>query len=74
MYDFHYKDVTASTPEGENIELGKGVIDIVAVLQTLLQLKYEQQVALEYEIHPEDPLPGMKECFGYTRGVLAVIS
>jgi sugar phosphate isomerase/epimerase len=72
--DFHLKDVTAATPEGENIELGKGIIDIVGVLKTLLELEYQQHVALEYEIHPEDPLPGMRECFGYTRGVLAVIS
>jgi inosose dehydratase len=74
IYDFHLKDVTAATPEGENIELGKGVINIVAVLRTLLEMKYQQQVALEYEIYPEDPLPGMRECFGYARGVLAVIN
>ncbi len=73
IYDMHLKDVTAASPNGENIELGKGVIDIVGVLRTLLKMGYPYHLALEYEINPEDPLPGMKECFGYVRGALAAI-
>jgi sugar phosphate isomerase/epimerase len=67
------KDVTEPTPQGKPIEVGRGVIDIVAVLQTLLKIKYSGQVALEYEAKGDAPLPGMTESFGYQRGVLAVI-
>lgn len=28
-------------------------------------------VNVEYEIDPEDPLPGMKQSFAYMRGVIA---
>jgi len=73
LYDFHMKDVTEPTPQGKAIEVGRGVIDIVAVLQNLLKIKYSGQVALEYEAKGDAPLPGMTESLGYQRGVLAVI-
>ena len=73
LYDLHFKDVTAAAPSGEGIELGKGVIDIVAVLKALLDVRYSYHVALEYEINETDPLLGMAECFAYSRGVLAAL-
>ncbi len=74
LYDFHIKDVTEPTPKGHGIEVGRGVIDIVAVLKTLVEIRYPYHVALEYEEKPNDPLPGMMESFGYMRGVLGTIS
>jgi sugar phosphate isomerase/epimerase len=73
LYDFHIKDVTEATPKGKPIEVGRGVIDIVAVLKTLVQLKFSGHVALEYEDKGDAPVPGMQESFGYIRGVLAAI-
>ncbi len=73
LHDFHMKDVTERTPKGHNIELGRGVIDIPAVLKALLDIEFKGHVALEYEKDADNPLPGMKECFGYMRGVLSVI-
>ena len=73
LYDFHIKDVTAATPQGKPTELGKGVIDLVAVLKALLAMKYSHFVNLEYEANASDPLPGMLECYGYLRGILAVL-
>lgn len=73
LYDFHIKDVTAATPKGTPTEVGKGVIDIVAVLRTLLQIKYAGHVGLEYERNNEAPMPGILESYGYIRGVLAAI-
>ena len=73
LYDLHIKDVTAAAAKGGPIEVGRGVIDIVAVLKTLLELKFPYHVALEYEAHAENPLPGMIESFAYIRGVLAAI-
>jgi hypothetical protein len=34
-------------------------------------MRYPGYVNLEYEIEPDDPLPGMKQSFAYMRGVLA---
>ena len=73
LYDMHFKDVTAATPAGANIEVGKGVINIVGILKALLDIRYPYHVALEYEINETNPLMGMNESFAYSRGVLAAI-
>jgi inosose dehydratase len=73
LYDFHLKDVTAPTAKGVPTEVGKGVIDIVAVLKTLLKSKYSGHLGLEYEINTDAPMPGIIESFAYIRGVLAAI-
>jgi sugar phosphate isomerase/epimerase len=74
LYDLHFKDVTAAAASGECIELGKGVINVVAVLKALLDVRYAHHVALEYEINETNPLVGMTECFAYARGVLATLA
>jgi len=71
LYDFHMKDVTAATAEGKPTEVGRGVIDIVAVLRMLQKMKYPYNVALEYEANGDNPMPGMIESYAYMRGVLA---
>ena len=71
LYDFHLKDVTAPTPEGKPIEVGQGVIDIVAVLRKLVKLGFPYHVNLEYEANGDAPMPGIIESYAYTRGVLA---
>jgi len=73
LYEFHMKDVTAPTASGKPTEVGKGVIDIVAVLKTLVQMKWPYHVALEYEINDANPMPGMIESYAYMRGVLATV-
>ncbi len=73
LYELHLKDVDKAAAEGRNIELGRGVIDIPAVLRALLEIKYPYHVALEYEKDADDPLPGMAESIGYLRGVLAMM-
>jgi inosose dehydratase len=73
LYDMHIKDVTAATEKGKPIEVGRGIIDIVAVLRKLVEIKYSGHLALEYEDRGDAPLPGMCESFGYIRGVLAAI-
>ncbi|MDH5380745.1 MAG: sugar phosphate isomerase/epimerase [Cyclobacteriaceae bacterium] len=73
IFDFHIKDVTVSDSKGENIEIGRGVIDIPAFLKFLVSKKYAGSVNLEYEKSAEDPLPGLAESVGYLRGVMASI-
>jgi len=71
LYDFHMKDVTAVAGNEEPIEVGKGAIDIPAVLKALLRINYSFHVALEYEAHADDPMPGVKGSIAYIRGQLA---
>lgn len=73
LYDFHMKDVTAATRSGQATEVGKGVIDIVAVFKTLLKLKFPYNINLEYEAHADAPMPGIVESLAYMRGVLAAL-
>jgi inosose dehydratase len=73
LYDFHIKDVTRPDREAKTIEVGRGIIDIVAVLRTLVKINYGYHLALEYEANADAPVPGMRESFGYIRGVVAAI-
>jgi sugar phosphate isomerase/epimerase len=73
LLDFHMKDVTAAAPGSKDVPVGRGVIDIPKFLRTLVQLGYTGRVSFEYEAEPDDPLPGLAESVGFTRGVLATM-
>ncbi len=73
LLDVDLKDVTSPTAAGKAIEIGRGVVDIHAVLSTLLAIGYDGVVAFEYEKDADDPLAGLAESVGYVRGVLAAI-
>ena len=73
LLDLHIKDVSAAAPEGQTVEIGRGVIDIPALLRTLIKIKYARVVSFEYEKDENDPLAGLAESVGYIRGVLAAI-
>jgi sugar phosphate isomerase/epimerase len=74
LLDFHMKDVTAATAKGGAVEVGKGIIDIKAVLKTLLDIKFAYHVALEYEAKADAPLPGIIESFEFMRKTLASLA
>jgi inosose dehydratase len=73
LFDIHIKDVTAASPEGQTIEMGRGVIDIPKFIRTLFRLGYKGTLAFEFEKDGSDPLPGVAESVGYLRGVLAAV-
>lgn len=73
LYDIHIKDISAANAEGEDLEVGRGVIDIPKLLKALDKINYSGVVAFEYEKDAEDPLAGLAESVGYVRGVLATI-
>jgi inosose dehydratase len=74
LYDFHMKDEATTVANSEPVEVGKGAIDIPGVLKALIRIKYQYHVALEYEAHADDPMPGVKGSITYIRRVLAQIS
>ena len=73
LHDVHMKDVSAAAPEGGTVEIGRGVIDIPAVLRSLIKIHYPYTVSFEFEKDSQDPLPGVAESIGYVRGVLAML-
>ncbi|NOR15740.1 MAG: TIM barrel protein, partial [Candidatus Aminicenantes bacterium] len=73
VLDVHIKDVTAATGEGQTVEIGRGVIDIPAVLAALIKIKYAGTASFEFEKDGKDPLAGVAESVGYVRGVLDVL-
>jgi sugar phosphate isomerase/epimerase len=73
LYDCHFKDIAALKPNGAPIECGRGALDLKAVLKSLLASRYEHHVGFEYEKDANDPLPGLAESVGYTRGLITGI-
>ncbi len=73
LLDLHMKDVTAAAPGSKDVPVGRGGIDIPRFLRTLVQIHYAGRVSFEYEADPDDPLPGLAESVGFTRGVLATV-
>jgi len=73
LHDMHIKDETEARPEGKPTEVGKGVIDIVAILKSLAARRFPYHIGLEYEAKADNPQPGVLESVGYMRGVLAAI-
>ena len=74
LYDMHVKDLSSKTERESQVEVGKGVIDFPALFRTLIEIGYQGQVGLEYEINAKAPLPGMIESMAYMRGVLAALT
>jgi sugar phosphate isomerase/epimerase len=74
LYDMHVKDLGKATDKDSQVEVGRGVIDFPALFRTLIEIGYQGQVGLEYEIKEDNPLPGMIESMAYMRGVLAAIT
>jgi sugar phosphate isomerase/epimerase len=74
LYDMHVKDLKVATDKDSQVEVGRGVIDFPALFKTLIEIGYQGQVGLEYEINAKNPLPGMIESVAYMRGVLAAVT
>jgi L-ribulose-5-phosphate 3-epimerase UlaE len=71
IFDMHVKDVDKAAKEGITVEMGRGIIDIPKVIETLRKIKYSGMCSLEFEKDMSDPLPGIAESIGYLKGVMA---
>jgi inosose dehydratase len=74
LYDLHFKDIGSTAPDGKTIECGRGILDLKAILQATLDINYPHLFSFEYEKDENDPVPGLAESIGYTRGLLAGMS
>ena len=70
VFDIHIKDVTGATKLGYTVEIGRGIIDIPALVNMLREVGYTGVCSLEYEKDMSDPFMGIAESIGYFRGVI----
>lgn len=73
LYDMHLKDMNKAQSDGTPVEIGRGVIDIPAVIKALNKIKYQGYTAFEYEKDGDDPVPGLAESVGYVRGIMKMV-
>ena len=73
LYDLHLKDLYGNEVNAALAEAGRGVVDFKSIFSALLKINYAHLAGFEYEKDAEDPLPGLAESIGYTRGVMKFI-
>ncbi len=70
LLDMHMKDLANPMVKESQVPVGEGKLPIKGVFAQLVKMKYRGSVNLEYEVQPDDPMPGMKKSFAYMRKVL----
>src|SRR5580692_3725969 len=70
LYDMHVKDLTSFASKESQVPVGEGILPFREMFEALIKIGYPGFIDLEYEIHPDDPMPGVIESFAFMRGVL----
>src|SRR6266704_2538686 len=65
------KDLKNFRARRARVQVGDGIMPVKKIFEALSAIKYKGFVDLEYEIHADDPMPGVLESFAYMRGVMA---
>jgi len=71
LLNIHMKDLTSAESKESQVAIGEGIMPVRKMFEALIETKYKGFVDLEYEIHPDDPMPGVIESVAYMRGVMA---
>jgi len=71
LFNLHMKDLANFQDKDSQVAVGEGILPVRKMFEALIAIKYGGFVDLEYEIHPDDPMPGVIASFAYMRGVLA---
>jgi len=71
LFNVHMKDLTNFQSKDSQVPVGEGIMPVKRIFDALGAIRYKGFVDLEYEIHPDDPMPGVIGSFAYMRGVLA---
>ena len=71
LFNMHAKDLTNFTSKESQVAVGEGIMPMRKIFEALIATKYQGFVDLEYEVHADDPMPGVISSFAYMRGVLA---
>src|SRR6202000_2556714 len=71
LHDMHMKDLAKPDAKESQVAVGRGVMPVREIFAELAKMRYPGYVDLEYEIHGDDPMPGVIESMAYMRGVMA---
>jgi len=71
LFSVHMKDLTSFQSKESQVAVGEGIMPVKKIFEALGAIKYKGFVDLEYEIHADDPMPGVIGSFAYMRGVMA---
>ncbi len=71
LFNMHTKDLKDFTAKESQVAVGEGIMPMRKIFEALIATRYQGFVDLEYEVHADDPLPGVISSFAYMRGVLA---
>jgi sugar phosphate isomerase/epimerase len=64
-FGLHFKD--HDNERKTDVVLGKGVLDVPAVLKALRDVKFKGMISIEYEANPANPSPDVKQCVAVVR-------
>jgi len=70
LFNMHIKDLSDFKAKESQVAVGRGKMPIREIFAALAKINYKGFVDLEYEIHEDDPMPGVIESVAYMRGVL----
>ena len=71
LFNLHMKDLADFQSKESQVAVGDGKMPVRQIFATLIAMKYKGFLDLEYEVHGDDPMPGVISSFAYMRGVLA---
>jgi sugar phosphate isomerase/epimerase len=71
LFNVHMKDLANFQSKDSQVAVGDGIMPVRKIFEALLATGYKGFVDLEYEIHPDDPMPGVTSSFANMRGALA---
>ena len=71
LFNVHMKDLSDFQSKESQVAVGEGKMPVRGIFEALIANKYHGFVDLEYEIHEDDPMPGVASSFAYMRGVIA---
>lgn len=71
LFNMHMKDLTDFHDKGSQVAVGDGRMPVREIFAALTKIHYPGYVDLEYEVHPDDPMPGVAKSYAFMRGVLA---
>lgn len=71
LFNVHMKDLANFHDKESQVAVGQGIMPVRGIFEALIAIKYPGFVDLEYEIEPDNPMPGVIGSFAYMRAVLA---
>ena len=72
LYGIHLKDFAEMQDKTKGVILGKGHLDIPAVMEALVAVGFPADGALsiEYEENPQDPIADLQACVAVARAAI----